>query len=165
MGSDLRPVRRLATRLGFNPRSPHGERRPVRWYPQSRQSFQSTLPAWGATARAALAPGTFKEFQSTLPAWGATGRWVELNHLGDSFNPRSPHGERPVIYPLNSVHKCFNPRSPHGERRLAVTPQSGCLCFNPRSPHGERPYGQSDAGLCYRFQSTLPAWGATVRSG
>ena len=33
--------------------------------------FQSTLPAWGATAAAALGLALMR-FQSTLPAWGAT---------------------------------------------------------------------------------------------
>ena len=34
--------------------------------------------------------------------------------------------------------------------------------FNPRSPHGERPGSLDRAEEAVRFQSTLPAWGATV---
>ena len=40
----------------------------------------------------------------------------------EDFNPRSPHGERPLPpspIPLSATH--FNPRSPHGER-LRVAP-------------------------------------------
>ena len=81
--------------------------------------------------------------------------------LGD-FNPRSPHGERPIkgLDPRKRIDD-FNPRSPHGER-LTVSaasqadslisihaPRTGSDCrrrqnrqhnnhFNPRSPHGER---------------------------
>ena len=81
--------------------------------------------------------------------------------VGD-FNPRSPHGERPVRVGGNSQTCYFNPRSPHGERQNAVfitndatvfqstLPARGATrCnhyagnvrkyFNPRSPHGERP--------------------------
>ena len=32
------------------------------------------------------------------------------------FNPRSPHGERPVLSGRAPVLIYFNPRSPHGER-------------------------------------------------
>ena len=100
----------------FNPRSPHGERpmRPpsVCWnlrisihaprmgsdwvfehYNLDKSTFQSTLPAWGATATG-VEQVLREEFQSTLPAWGATvsvkRRWLSAWH----FNPRSPHGER-----------------------------------------------------------------------
>ena len=55
----------------FNPRSPHGERRGlllVRW---DIPSFQSTLPARGATKVRNGLPAA-KPFQSTLPARGAT---------------------------------------------------------------------------------------------
>ena len=55
----------------FNPRSPHGERLYVRRFRCRSSIFQSTLPAWGATA-ALGAVGGFLAFQSTLPAWGAT---------------------------------------------------------------------------------------------
>ena len=56
--------------------------------------FQSTLPAWGATAHVLLSRKLHVLFQSTLPAWGAT----VLSSLTVAsvihFNPRSPHGER-----------------------------------------------------------------------
>ena len=42
-----------------------------------------------------------KEFQSTLPARGATDSGGPLGELGQDFNPRSPHGERPA--PVLSV--------------------------------------------------------------
>ena len=124
-------------------------------------------------------------FQSTLPARGATfgscHRLIAFSH----FNPRSPHGERPA--PCFAVFLCLDisihaPRTgsdPSISVLIAARPlfQStlpargatqrfasscvSCANFNPRSPHGERP------PTCVRnlwrstFQSTLPARGAT----
>ena len=56
----------------------------------------------------------------------------------------------------------FNPRSPHGERpSLLVSGWQGVSHFNPRSPHGERLEVRDDCQPNLRFQSTLPARGAT----
>ena len=55
----------------FNPRSPHGERPEIITPRPSLMTFQSTLPAWGATCRHFMRRLSSK-FQSTLPAWGAT---------------------------------------------------------------------------------------------
>ena len=80
----------------------------------------------------------------------------------NNFNPRSPHGERPIrqqrtsrtetfqptlpargatglLLRLLQFRPNFNPRSPHGER-LYTFMRCPCylLDFNPRSPHGER---------------------------
>ena len=78
-------------------------------------------------------------FQSTLPAWGATRAKSAFKSASHDFNPRSPHGERP----------------PSG---FSV---AEALYFNPRSPHGERLVGTIGVLRRARFQSTLPAWGAT----
>ena len=57
-----------------------------------------------------------------------------------NFNPRSPHGERLVDFiHLHAASGDFNPRSPHGER------------------HTRRPQIINNG----KFQSTLPARGAT----
>ena len=79
----------------------------------------------------------------------------------------------------------FNPRSPHGERHRSLLLIRTSTYFNPRSPHGERPANSgymaakqaisihaprmgSDLPKIWLvpviliFQSTLPAWGATV---
>ena len=80
------------------------------------------------------------KFQSTLPARGATMPAAAGIPVTGYFNPRSPRGERrfsPNIFP--AWHNDFNPRSPRGERhtgyRILIWPT--------------------------RFQSTLPARGAT----
>ena len=60
----------------------------------------------------------------------------------------------------------FNPRSPHGERRCRERSLSQERNFNPRSPHGERPISDTTTmGSVLRFQSTLPARGATRSDG
>ena len=58
----------------------------------------------------------------------------------------------------------FNPRSPHGERRRIRQLCSKCCYFNPRSPHGERRAPCPFALHFWKFQSTLPARGATTKS-
>ena len=144
----------------FNPRSPHGERRPAPSADQHHQPFQSTLPARGATAEAE------KKDQKILisihaPRTGSDHGNAGKPHRHRHFNPRSPHGERHAcglgagISGGISIHaprtgsdptemitqkgvKYFNPRSPHGERQRRDCGISGCYHFNPRSPHGER---------------------------
>ena len=55
------------------------------------------------------------------------------------FNPRSPHGERPLKVLLYTCkEEDFNPRSPHGERPKNTVCDLWVYYFNPRSPHGER---------------------------
>ncbi len=49
-GSDYQPRRRRRITRGFNPRSPHGERRVKFRLPDREDLFQSTLPTRGATA-------------------------------------------------------------------------------------------------------------------
>ena len=118
MGSNRPTSKKRCRILNFNPRSPHGERPVDRNLPVIILGFQSTLPAWGATVRRAWyyyrplisihAPrmgsdfvsfDTFhaSRFQSTLPAWGATFVPLVLIRFFQYFNPRSPHGERPIM--------------------------------------------------------------------
>ena len=58
-------------------------------------------------------------FQSTLPARGATRGQQSAGLLVHYFNPRSPHGERPLQCFRLGQGRHFNPRSPHGERRFS----------------------------------------------
>ena len=55
----------------FNPRSPHGERRLTFMVSKAMNTFQSTLPARGATILT-IKTTRQRAFQSTLPARGAT---------------------------------------------------------------------------------------------
>ena len=102
-------------------------------------------------------------FQSTLPARGATpvlsGRVPVLIY----FNPRSPHGERPLRTALSvSPSFDFNPRSPHGERlspKLTAFLNIFISIHAPRT--GSDSISSAQAVRVESFQSTLPARGAT----
>ena len=146
----------------FNPRSPHGERHYIRLQfcsshidisihaPRTgsdlqialnratKQIFQSTLPARGATYTA-IVKAFEGVFQSTLPARGATTMLAFFQILVSDFNPRSPHGERHIFCRRKwRILFNFNPRSPHGERHAQLFYAFRIIYFNPRSPHGER---------------------------
>ena len=126
------------TRENFNPRPPHGERLSRISSRISSSTFQSTLPAWGATRvpfllslqathfnprsphgeRRPVDPDMDSPpvFQSTLPAWGATSAF----HLDVRINDISIHAPRmgsdKQTERSSSITYNFNPRSPHGER-------------------------------------------------
>ena len=55
-------------------------------------------PRTGSDAKAAGDAIRAVTFQSTLPARGATGRAVRIGADGRDFNPRSPHGERRKVF-------------------------------------------------------------------
>ena len=128
----------------FNPRSPHGERQ----HPDSprggRTRFQSTLPARGAT----IFPDEWGErsdpFQSTLPARGATRPQITVRASPIFQSTLPARGATTTETTSRAYMRDFNPRSPHGERPV---PGAGSAArkshFNPRSPHGERPGGQA----------------------
>ncbi len=104
-------------------------------------SFQSTPPAWGATPT----PNTFKTrvttFQSTPPAWGATNQ--------SAYCPD---------YPCVSIH------APRMGSDAGVCPrgarQSSVSIHAPRMGSDAR-LGAGKITGC-QFQSTPPAWGATL---
>ena len=146
--------------------------------------FQSTLPARGATSQMTENASGMELFQSTLPARGATAYNADIPRIAvisihaprtgsdnvprtqiglrQHFNPRSPHGERQFRGRPFSWLRDFNPRSPHGERRFGdLQLRLALQNFNPRSPHGERPNNVRLPRLLDKFQSTLPARGAT----
>ena len=123
--------------------------------------FQSTLPARGATATDD--PDKQEEwlFQSTLPARGAT-QCTGGDAAGISISIHAPRtgSDRPRRRKLrDKAH--FNPRSPHGERLVERIEKGERRYFNPRSPHGERHRVHHRLCVRHRFQSTLPARGAT----
>ena len=80
-----------------------------------------------------------------------------------NFNPRSPHGERPLEDYFGLPTGVFQSTLPAwGATTLNHFLTLIMGYFNPRSPHGERLsflivfFGSTG------FQSTLPAWGATM---
>ena len=104
-------------------------------------------------------------FQSTPPAWGATE--IEHNALArEIVSIHAPRvggdGQWPVlqVVPIVSIHA---PRVGGDEffdmRRIEER------SFNPRPPRGGRPKANVELGILSEFQSTPPAWGATVSRG
>ena len=147
----------------FNPRSPHGERLQGIFSRRSSSTISIHAPRTGSDRLdcgrcvtikgiSIHAPRTGSDsnrtviffalhlFQSTLPARGATCQFEQ--HF------------------LNRKH--FNPRSPHGERRVS---NSASICLMLISIHAPRTGSDLRCFLCLeigsRFQSTLPARGAT----
>ena len=168
----------------FNPRSPHGERHPPDESWERTQSFQSTLPARGATFSFVNSGYLAVRFQSTLPARGAT-RLGSICRVAMPISIHAPRtgSDRYASFSSSSARH-FNPRSPHGERQKKKILQPDALefqstlpargathvrlnrkgrprHFNPRSPHGERRKGKGASPSPAPFQSTLPARGAT----
>ena len=148
------------------------------------KSFQSTLPARGAT------PGRMEDphdLQISIhaPRTGSDERVALVMLPAWDFNPRSPHGERHRIQ-LLTVCKCrfqstlpargateiayidlskgddFNPRSPHGERHRAVRAGLYVQCISIHAPRtGSDTKSTMFISRTSKFQSTLPARGAT----
>ena len=78
-------------------------------------------------------------FQSTLPAWGATGSRSALQATSNHFNPRSPHGERPMAIATCAAVLVFQSTLPAwGATTSHLCTTRHQWYFNPRSPHGER---------------------------
>ena len=82
------------------------------------EKFQSTLPARGATSAYSPIFASVVSFQSTLPARGATVNLFQhqRNLVISIHAPRT--GSDLLHRLLCHPHTHFNPRSPHGERPL-----------------------------------------------
>ncbi len=140
--------------------------------------FQSTLPAWGATAdRYALAkdwyisihaprvgsdtygvPGKDKviEFQSTLPAWGATqGSMMEADAI--SFQSTLPAwGATAACLSLPLRHRISIHAPRVGSDRFSTSTSGLFSNFNPRSPRGERRQHGEHSPSAHHFNPRSP---------
>ena len=129
----------MAFRGDFNPRSPHGERLAIECNPEVHYTFQSTLPARGATGIISFTLILIALFQSTLPARGATAPRILQTVAHSAFQSTLPARGATVskcqmlINPLISIHA---PRT--GSDTTTRSNASQGIYFNPRSPHGER---------------------------
>ena len=125
---------------GFNPRPPRGGRpQPTMWRLRLPCSFNPRPPRGGRRdSRKGETPDD--EFQSTPPAWGAT----QAATASQSFKVVSIHAPRVG-----------------GDIRIRTYP-SWLFCFNPRPPRGGRQLPETTIPSTMKFQSTPPAWGATL---
>ena len=100
----------------FNPRSPCGERPHSRRLHHRKLAISIHAPRVGSDTILYGCGDLNNSFQSTLPVWGATAKtWEQVSKLVN-FNPRSPCGERLGFGETYALSVDFNPRSPCGER-------------------------------------------------
>ena len=120
-------------------------------------------PRTGSDAIVTPAAAAQYQFQSTLPARGAT------------HAPHYEHGHRRISIHAPRTGSDRFETSSSGCKQISIhAPRTGSdssHCshllplqdFNPRSPHGERRSISDGTSADRRFQSTLPARGATYR--
>ena len=151
-------------------------------------SFQSTLPARGATmerfdtaVRTAISIHAPREGSDRAvgydfdgisaisihaPREGSDNQCLPLQTQTHNFNPRSPRGERPTSFVLPYARFYFNPRSPRGERHDTALYR---VLDHLISIHAPREGSDMRPMICRinssQFQSTLPARGATPLRG
>ena len=95
-GSDAIFANVLKTCNNFNPRSPHGERRDTYFLGCLYAWDFNPRSPHGERPQRARRSACRMTFQSTLPARGATSKYGSDVRMSADFNPRSPHGERPT---------------------------------------------------------------------
>ena len=160
-GSDNPPGKDPRGHLDFNPRSPHGERH---WQRRSRAGSAHFNPRSPHGER--LISGEHNRIILSIsihaPRTGSDDRQPVLRLDGRHFNPRSPHGERPFAASAGQKSANFNPRSPHGERlvRDGLRGSVGAISIHAPRTGSDLPLLRQ-ARRARRFQSTLPARGAT----
>ena len=107
-------------------------------YDLSTIQFQSTLPGWGATAQGLETGFQGKVFQSTLPGWGATGDGAAMAYRADISIHAPRMGSDSPRSLLSSPSSLFQSTLP-GWGATRARPAAGAGGhFNPRSPDGER---------------------------
>ena len=153
---------------------------------RSGVQFQSTLPARGATEWLDVGFNVSRPFQSTLPARGATATGtvyqpgyflisIHAPRTGSDASTQERFASRAVISihaPRTGSDISFFRSSPSVDisihaPRTGSDPRDGKARtgrhhFNPRSPHGERLSARACGDRPRKFQSTLPARGATL---
>ncbi len=121
-------------------------------------------PRTGSDAIFSAVAFSSSPFQSTLPARGATAPFAGCATSRGYFNPRSPHGERHSRRAVAAPQAAISIHAPRtGSDRAQLVRADGHLTISIHAPRtgSDRRRG----GWCprrSRFQSTLPARGATV---
>ena len=167
----------------FNPRSPHGERQSLSAPQRADVIFQSTLPARGATGKTKSSSGDIiisihaprtgsdttrpengglKDISIHAPRTGSDKHFHTKDEKCQYFNPRSPHGERPVMTAEENAEAVISIHAPRTGSDV-IKPETYLynLVFQSTLPaRGATMNGfrKTDEGI---FQSTLPARGAT----
>ena len=150
-----------AERFSFQPTLPARGATPHWLQSAIGERFQPTLPARGATRMRHATPRR-AAISTHAPRTGSDAAEAALRAVRAAFQPTLPaRGATICDADGFCVARYFNPRSPHGERPIPTSALSYPTHFNPRSPHGERQVGESVTFTVVQFQPTLPARGAT----
>ena len=147
----------------FNPRSPWGERHPVRPGRNQPGEYFNPRSPWGERRT-----DVFFIFQQVVISIHAPRGGSDLQKIRPEqgrfpdFNPRSPRGERPFLRMVIPMRNNFNPRSPRGERHFRKHHSPFPVPISIHAPRGGSDHQhQRLKWRQYQFQSTLPAGGAT----
>ena len=158
------PLTMPKTSPNFNPRSPRGERQHCKDIVSEQDYYFNPRSPRGERQYHFILPIRVITFQSTLPARGATNYLKNLCILLIiSIHAPREGSDIPIVL-AGAAEQDFNPRSPRGERHPATVRESRRYShFNPRSPRGERPRPLPKEEPQQQLQSTLPARGATIQ--
>ncbi len=165
-GSDTPQLGGITMTTDFNPRSPHGERPPFGRVSRAGRAISIHAPRTGSDGFTNIQMFWRHLFQSTLPARGATYKPSEVVATLAYFNPRSPHGERQSMPRPNaaalqiSIHA---PRTGSDGRMCGFRDLTDISIHAPRT--GSDRTTRRSLPTWSRFQSTLPARGATFSGG
>ena len=163
VGSDVVDCHLFLSSFNFNPRSPRGER-------------QMSLPVVVSAIISIHAPRVGSDnAPRKVRVYGIAisihaPRVGSDDNTGGSLNGAYISIHAPRVgsdyesCPVRLISSYFNPRSPRGERPHGFQRLRTETDFNPRSPRGERRPFPSCKPPYKKFQSTLPAWGATSPS-
>ena len=160
-GATVSPQKSTRT-TNFNPRSPHGERQGKGASPQPSPHISIHAPRTGSDAHARCPCSRQRAFQSTLPARGATTLTERIGALAQLFQSTLPARGATNIFQVFEPGEEISIHAPRtGSDRMETWKSTATIHFNPRSPHGERPRSPRSRIVPGKFQSTLPARGAT----
>ena len=160
-GSDASAQASMTVSAHFNPRSPHGERRHGRWTWFFRLGHFNPRSPHGERPVANGSYFNLIRISIHAPRTGSD-MDVGLGSFGSDISIHAPRTGSDVTYPARFLSIChFNPRSPHGERRSATGCQMNGLRFQSTLPARGATQEALDIATERLFQSTLPARGAT----
>ena len=147
----------------FNPRSPHGERR-YRCVVAKGCQISIHAPRTGSDPWFVPTVDSAVEISIHAPRTGSDSMTAEeAARLAISIHaPRT--GSDIQQQRGRSLHQHFNPRSPHGERRMQIWGIDRPTRFQSTLPARGATGKERARYTAQPFQSTLPARGATVRS-
>ena len=143
----------------FNPRSPHGERLSKCLHRASSVSFQSTLPAWGATSHR-LFRLTFRNISIHAPRMGSDNWRRECAAENRNFNPRSRMGSDVGLSEEEKARRISIHAPAWGATWVNCSGPGLLKNFNPRSRMGSDNW-PANSPVTIAISIHAPAWGAT----